>query len=60
MERIKITQHTSLGAFWFAGWLFSIGYLHLNFWMGLLGLFVWPYFIGVHLAPPLTLNGSVV
>lgn len=54
MERIKITQHTSLGAFWFAGWLFSIGYLHLNFWMGLLGLFVWPYFIGVHLAPPLT------
>ncbi|MEO8684761.1 MAG: hypothetical protein ABI414_07970 [Devosia sp.] len=51
MERIKITQHTSLGAFWFAGWLFSIGYLHLNFWMGLLGLFLWPYFIGAHVAP---------
>lgn len=54
MERIKVTQHTSLGAFWLAGWLFTIGYLHLDFWMGLLGLFVWPYFIGSHLAPALT------
>lgn len=50
-ERIQITQHTSLGAVWFAGWLFSIGYLKLTFWMGLLGLFVWPYFLGGHFAP---------
>ena len=35
------------------GWLFSIGYLHLDFWMGLLGIFVWPYFIGSHFAVPL-------
>ena len=27
MERVHITQHSSLGAAWFAGWLFSIGYL---------------------------------
>jgi hypothetical protein len=40
MERIHITQHSSLGATWFAGWLFSIGYLHLNFWLGLLGVVV--------------------
>jgi hypothetical protein len=51
MERIQITQHTSLGALWFAGWLFSIGYLKLEFWMGLLGLFVWPYFLGSHFTP---------
>jgi hypothetical protein len=50
-ERIHITQHTSLGAAWFAGWLFTIGYLHLNFWMGLLGLIAWPYFLGTHFAP---------
>jgi hypothetical protein len=42
MERIHITQHTSLGAVWFAGWLFTIGYLKLQFWMGLLALFIWP------------------
>jgi len=52
MERIHITQHTSLGAFWFAGWLFSIGYLKLDFWMGLLGLIVWPFFLGSHFAVP--------
>lgn len=51
MDRIRITQHSSLGAFWFAGWLFSIGYLKLDFWGGLLGLIVWPYFFGTHLAP---------
>ena len=49
MERsIKVTQHTSLGAFWFAGWLFTIGFLKLQFWMGLLALFIWPYFLGSH------------
>jgi hypothetical protein len=47
-ERIHITQHTPLGAVWFAGWLFTIGYLELDFWRGLLGLIVWPYFLGGH------------
>ncbi len=48
---VRITQHGGLGLAWFAGWLFAIGYLHLGFWQGLLGLFVWPYFIGQALAP---------
>jgi hypothetical protein len=52
MERIHITQHSSLGAAWFAGWLFAIGYLHLDFWWGLLGLVIWPYLIGAHFAAP--------
>lgn len=51
MERIHITQHTSLGAFWFAGWLFTIGFLHQSFWQGLLGLVFWPYFLGSHFSP---------
>lgn len=51
MENIKITQQTSLGAFWFAGWLFTIGYLKMGFWWSLLALVVWPYFIGAHFAP---------
>ncbi len=49
-DRIQITQHTSLGAVWLAGWLFAIGYLHLDFWVGVLGLFIWPYFLGGHFA----------
>tara|TARA_R110002124_G_scaffold63350_43_gene173552 strand:+ start:18415 stop:18570 length:156 start_codon:yes stop_codon:yes gene_type:complete len=51
MDRIHITQHSSLGAFWFAGWLFTIGFLHLDFMKGLLGLVIWPYFMGDHFAP---------
>ena len=38
------------GAVWVAGWLFTIGYLHLGFWQGVLGIIVWPYFLGAHLA----------
>ena len=34
------------GMVWFAGWLFTIGYLKLAFWKGVLGLVVWPYFLG--------------
>jgi hypothetical protein len=49
-RKISIKQHSSLGTVWFAGWLFSIGYLHLGFWQGLLGIIVWPYFLGAHFA----------
>lgn len=50
MERIHITQHSSLGAGWFAGWLFSIGFLQLDFMQGLFGLVIWPYYLGLHFA----------
>ncbi len=34
------------GAFWFAGWLFTIGYANLIWWKIILGLVVWPYYLG--------------
>lgn len=34
-------------AIWFIGWLFTIGFLHLSFWRGILALLIWPYYIGV-------------
>ncbi len=48
-ERIRIEQHSSLGMFWFAAWLFTIGFLELSFWKALLALIVWPYYIGAAL-----------
>jgi hypothetical protein len=33
-------------------WLFSIGYLHLTFWRGVLAIILWPYDLGVHFGPP--------
>jgi hypothetical protein len=50
MEKIKIEQHSGTGLLWFAGWLFSIGVLHLGFWKGVLALVFWPYYLGVQVA----------
>lgn len=47
MEKIKIEQHSFAGSLWFAGWLFTIGFLHLTFWRGVLAIVLWPYYIGI-------------
>lgn len=47
MEKIKIEQHSSLGVLWIAGWLFTIGFLKLAFWKGVLAVIIWPYYLGV-------------
>lgn len=47
MEKIRIEQHSFGGILWFVGWLFTIGFLHLTFWKGLLAMVVWPYYLGV-------------
>jgi hypothetical protein len=35
---IKIEQHTFMGGLWVGAWLFTIGFLHLSFWKGLLAI----------------------
>jgi hypothetical protein len=51
MEKIKIENHTFSGGLWIAMWLFTIGYLQLSFWEGVLAVILWPYYLGVALAP---------
>ena len=46
MERIRIEQHSFMGLLWFGAWLFTIGFLHLTFWKGVLAIVVWPYYLG--------------
>jgi len=41
-------EQNALGTLWAIGWLFSIGYLRLSFWKGVLGIIIWPYYIGKH------------
>ena len=50
-EKIRIEQHSVVGGLWFIGWLFAIGVLHLGFWKGVLALVLWPYYLGVAVAP---------
>jgi hypothetical protein len=47
-QKIQIHQQTFMGLAWCAAWLFTIGYLHLSFWRGVLAIFLWPYYIGSH------------
>lgn len=35
------------GIFWFMGWLFTIGFANLVWWKIILGIVVWPYFLGL-------------
>ena len=49
--KVKIEQHTLTGGLWCAAWLFTIGFLHLGFWKGLLAIVLWPYYLGLHLSP---------
>jgi hypothetical protein len=46
IEKIRVEQHSFMGSVWFGGWMFTLGYLQLTFWKGLLALVVWPYYIG--------------
>lgn len=50
MAEKTVKVQLSLGMLWLMGWLFSLGFLGLGFWKGLLALIVWPYYIGVGLA----------
>jgi len=42
----KSVPGSTIGPVWFIGWLFTIGYLNLHFWKGVLAIVVWPYYLG--------------
>lgn len=51
-QKIRIQQHTFMGTVWIGAWLFTIGFLQLTFWRGVLAIVLWPYYLGVHFSPP--------
>lgn len=54
MEKISIEQHSFGGLLWVAGWLFTIGFLKLTFWNGVLAVILWPYYVGAWVSGILT------
>lgn len=50
MQKIKIENHAFGGGLWCAMWLFTIGYLKLSFWQGVLAIIIWPYYLGAALS----------
>jgi len=50
-DEVKVRCKTShggvlAGPLWGIGWLFTIGFLHLSFWKGVLAILIWPYYLG--------------
>jgi hypothetical protein len=43
----QIKVDTGMGIIWFIGWLFTIAFAKLVWWQAILGLAVWPYYLGV-------------
>ena len=41
------SQPHPAGMLWFGGWLFTIGFAKLVWWKAVLGLVIWPYFLGI-------------
>jgi hypothetical protein len=50
MNNIRIENHTFTGGAWIVLWLFTVGFLKLSFWWGVLAIIVWPYLLGTHFA----------
>ena len=50
MQKIKVENHSFTAFSWFAGWLFTIGFLHLSFGTGILAILLWPYYIGLYIS----------
>ncbi len=45
----RVRSSSVAGMFWFAGWLFTLAYAQLLWWQAILGLVIWPYYLGVRL-----------
>ena len=46
-----VVENGFTGGMWFVGWLFTIGFLQLTFWKGVLAIIIWPYYLGKTFAP---------
>jgi len=47
MARRHVIESSLGGMLWFAGWLFTIAFAHLAWWQSILGIVIWPYYLGV-------------
>lgn len=52
-SKVKVVNNSIAGGLWFGGWLFTIGFLKLTFFKGVLALLVWPYYLGEYFSAPI-------
>ena len=44
---IQVETGGLIGTIWFIGWLFTLAFAKLIWWQALLGIVIWPYFLGL-------------
>jgi hypothetical protein len=44
---IRVENGGLAGGFWFMGWLFTLAFANLDLGRALLGLIIWPYYLGL-------------
>ena len=43
----QVRVDTGMGILWFIGWMFTIAFAQLGWGKAILGLLLWPYYLGV-------------
>jgi acyl-coenzyme A synthetase/AMP-(fatty) acid ligase len=46
-KTVHVNNGSMAGAFWTAGWMFTIAFAKLIWWKALLGLIVWPWYLAL-------------
>jgi hypothetical protein len=44
---IKVENGGIMGSIWFIGWLFTLAFANLNWWQAVIGVLLWPYYLGL-------------
>ena len=44
---VHVHSSSAAGAFWTAGWVFTIAFAKLIWWKALLALIIWPWYLGL-------------
>ncbi len=44
--KVKVHSDSGMGIFWFIGWLFTIGFLHLALPRAIYAIILWPWYLG--------------
>ena len=45
-KKMAAASGAAAGVIWFIGWLFTIGFAQLVWWKIIVGIVVWPLFLG--------------
>jgi hypothetical protein len=46
-KTVKVQSGSAAGAFWSAGWMFTIVFAKLIWWKALLALVIWPWYLAL-------------